>query len=160
MNVDEKGIEDQNQILVYFLQNDRKSYIGYTVNLHRRLRQHKGEIKGGAKCTTGWQNRDNTELVAFIRGFPDQRTAMSYEWHAKRRRSQPKTKFLGLDPPCHARFCRFFIPLTNNKFAACKPGLQVVLVKHHELLPVIQTSFQMPNCITVQDDVTPFINTE
>jgi predicted GIY-YIG superfamily endonuclease len=29
------------------------SYVGYTSNLKRRLRQHNAEIKGGAKATRG-----------------------------------------------------------------------------------------------------------
>ena len=36
----------------YFLQSKNRTYNGYTVDLHRRLRQHNGELAGGAKVTT------------------------------------------------------------------------------------------------------------
>ncbi len=37
---------------VYILENIRKeTYVGYTTNLTRRLRQHNGELKGGARYT-------------------------------------------------------------------------------------------------------------
>lgn len=53
-----KSKETQKRYFCYFLgQDDSKNgrgptYNGYTVNLHRRLRQHNGEIKGGAFATS------------------------------------------------------------------------------------------------------------
>lgn len=73
--------------VVYFLQpkrKSRKSYIGYTVDLHHRWRQHRGEIKGGAKRTRGWKD---AVVVAFVTGFPDKNVAQSFEWWAKRKTS-------------------------------------------------------------------------
>ena len=35
----------------YIIANEKRTYNGYTNNLSRRLRQHNGEIKGGAKAT-------------------------------------------------------------------------------------------------------------
>ena len=87
-----------------------KSYIGYTTNFTRRLRQHKGIIKGGAKYTRQFQG--NIEVVALVSGFPSKRVAMSYEWHAKRRRQQR----FGLILLTHARLDSFIQPLTNTKF--------------------------------------------
>lgn len=40
-----KGINSNNKI---------KYYIGYTNNLHRRIKQHNGLLKGGAKATKGY----------------------------------------------------------------------------------------------------------
>lgn len=53
----------------------RKTYVGYTTNLVRRLRQHNGEIAGGAKATRGarW------EVMFHVEGFPDKETALSCE---------------------------------------------------------------------------------
>jgi predicted GIY-YIG superfamily endonuclease len=55
------------------------TYVGYTVDFRRRLRQHNREIKGGAKATAGrtWQ------MVLQITGLPDKHHALSLEWHLK-----------------------------------------------------------------------------
>ena len=62
-----------------------KTYVGVTNDLKRRLDQHNGKKKGGAKYTRGrkWK------LVCFLSGFPDRTTALRYEWrahHPSRRR--------------------------------------------------------------------------
>lgn len=66
---------------VYILQeiNGKRTYVGYTNNLERRLRQHNGEIKGGAKYTRGrkW------EFMGYIEGFPDKIIALQCEWKIK-----------------------------------------------------------------------------
>ena len=54
-----------------------RTYIGYTLDPTRRLRQHNGEIKGGAKKTTRsrpWR------MVCVVGGFPDQGAALRFEW--------------------------------------------------------------------------------
>ena len=53
------------------------TYIGYTIDPKRRLRQHNGEICGGAKTT---QSKRPWEMVAFISGFPDETSALQLEW--------------------------------------------------------------------------------
>ena len=43
--------------LVYLLRCEKFSYVGMTNDIFKRLRQHNGEIKGGAKYTSkrkGW----------------------------------------------------------------------------------------------------------
>ena len=65
---------------VYLLQsinNKNKTYIGYTVNPKRRLRQHNREITGGAKKT---KNDYPWIMICYIGGFPDNKTALKYEW--------------------------------------------------------------------------------
>lgn len=58
-----------------------KSYVGYTNNFPRRLRQHRKELTGGAKYTSGW---NNCHPLAVIHGFTDRKTALRYEWRLKR----------------------------------------------------------------------------
>lgn len=57
----------------------RRTYVGATVNPARRLRQHNGEIAGGAKATKGrkWVRR------FLVGGFKDERTALQFEWYWK-----------------------------------------------------------------------------
>jgi predicted GIY-YIG superfamily endonuclease len=69
----------------------RRTYVGITNNLQRRLRQHNGEIKGGAQYTT--QGRP-WELALFVTGFTCQKEVLSFEWawkHAKRNRASGVT---------------------------------------------------------------------
>ena len=70
----------------YILYNDQNNstYNGYTNNLQRRIRQHNGEIKGGAKYTT---RRDvEWKYLAYITVDDSaftQKRALSCEWHCK-----------------------------------------------------------------------------
>lgn len=68
----------------YCLYNDsnNKTYIGSTNNLVRRLRQHNGEITGGAKYTTA-QKVDWKHFFYITSSQFDHRTALSFEWHLK-----------------------------------------------------------------------------
>lgn len=146
----------QPQYFVYFLQAGRRSYIGFTVNLVRRLRQHRGELKGGAKYTASWPRRHQLVLVAYVTGFPDQRTALSYEWHAKRARASAQT-FLPTEAT-HRRLPGFFYPATQPRFANdVTPLLSVVLFQHHALAPLLDQLFHLPRvqCCTESEGITP-----
>ena len=58
-----------------------RTYIGATVDPDRRLAQHNGLLKGGAKataCRPGQWYR-----VCHVRGFLDSHAALSFEWHWK-----------------------------------------------------------------------------
>jgi len=63
---------------VYWLQDDKsnKTYIGKTNDLDRRLRQHNGELSGGAFATHG----SHWHRVCHVTGFPDERGALQFEW--------------------------------------------------------------------------------
>ena len=67
-------------------QTGRSTYVGATLELDRRLRQHNGEIKGGAKATAG----KRWSLAATVTGFPSWPTALQFEWKWKQlTRKQP-----------------------------------------------------------------------
>lgn len=65
---------------VYWIQSERRNYIGATVSPERRLRQHNGCLTGGARRTCGrtWRFR------CVILGFRTWREALQFEWAFKR----------------------------------------------------------------------------
>jgi structure-specific endonuclease subunit SLX1 len=70
------------------------SYVGATVDLNHRLRQHNGEIKGGAVATTSKLTKNRCWIRAVhIHGFPDWISALQFEWRWKQisRKRLPKS---------------------------------------------------------------------
>jgi structure-specific endonuclease subunit SLX1 len=59
-----------------------RTYVGVTTDVARRLRQHNGELAGGARATRGraW------DLLATVFGFQSGREARQLEWRLHRRR--------------------------------------------------------------------------
>jgi len=70
---------------VYLLESSTgATYIGATIDLDRRLRQHNKEIKGGAHATGSRVARGEIwERIAYIAGFPDWQAALQFEWRWK-----------------------------------------------------------------------------
>jgi len=66
-----------------------KTYVGKTNNLRRRLRQHNGIIKGGAKATRG---KGPWRIVWYVRGFISERHVLQFEW----RLHNPPTRRFGI----------------------------------------------------------------
>ena len=63
---------------------DNATYVGATVDLNRRLRQHNGEIKGGAHATTSKVKKGKTwKRVCYVSGFPDWNATLQFEWRWK-----------------------------------------------------------------------------
>lgn len=70
---------------VYLLVSTKgNTYVGATVDLNRRLRQHNKEIKGGAHAT-GIKVAQGESWVraAHVSGFPDWQAALQFEWRWK-----------------------------------------------------------------------------
>tara|TARA_B100001540_G_C15803063_1_gene640778 strand:- start:1533 stop:1949 length:417 start_codon:yes stop_codon:yes gene_type:complete len=65
----------------YIVANGNYTYAGVSPDPVRRLRQHNGEIKGGAKYTTSKGN--GWEHICLISGFKDKIQAMQFEWAVK-----------------------------------------------------------------------------
>ena len=70
---------------VYLLQcSDKSTYIGATVDLNRRLRQHNGEIQGGAKRTTNkLKSGKKWTRICYVSEFPDWTATLQFEWRWK-----------------------------------------------------------------------------
>ena len=61
------------------------TYVGATVNLHRRLRQHNKELVGGAKATSNKVKKgESWTRVCFVYNFPSWASALQFEWRWKR----------------------------------------------------------------------------
>jgi predicted GIY-YIG superfamily endonuclease len=72
------------------------TYVGATVDLERRLRQHNKEIKGGAVATTTRVIKGDTWIrAAYVQGFPDWQAALQFEWRWKQLSRKLPTK---MDP--------------------------------------------------------------
>ena len=66
------------------LSSDSCTYVGATVDLDRRLRQHNKEIKGGAHATSAKVLKGETWIRAcHVEGFPDWQAALQFEWRWK-----------------------------------------------------------------------------
>ena len=70
---------------VYLLESTNKAtYVGATINLDKRLRQHNKEIKGGAFATSAKVNKGEIwTRICHVEGFPDWQAALQFEWAFK-----------------------------------------------------------------------------
>ena len=86
-------MSNNKQWVCYLIKSDvsNRTYIGATNNFKRRIRQHNGEIKGGAKYTSA--NRPwKPKLI--VSGFISQNEALSFEWRIKRSKINNKFKIV------------------------------------------------------------------
>ena len=80
------------------LSSDNTTYVGATVDLERRLRQHNKEIKGGAHATGVKVDKGNTWIRAcHVSGFPDWSAALQFEWRWKQLSRKLPKKMLPLE---------------------------------------------------------------
>ena len=80
------------------LSSDNSTYVGATVDLERRLRQHNKEIKGGAHATGSKVEKGEMWIrAAHIEGFPDWQSALQFEWRWKQLTRKITIKCLPLE---------------------------------------------------------------
>ena len=84
---------------VYLLVSTKGStYVGATVDLERRLRQHNKEIKGGAHATgIKVSNGEIWTRAGYVSGFPDWQAALQFEWRWKQLSRKLPIKLLPLE---------------------------------------------------------------
>ena len=82
----EEEEKDAKEFFVYLLESSSKrtTYVGATVNLERRLRQHNKELSGGAHATGAKVARGETwRRACHVTGFPTWQAALQFEWRFK-----------------------------------------------------------------------------
>ena len=89
---------------VYLLvSTNGNTYVGATVDLERRLRQHNKEIKGGAHATGVKVLQGETWVrAAHVTGFPDWPAALQFEWRWKQISRKLPIKMNPLERRIHA----------------------------------------------------------
>jgi structure-specific endonuclease subunit SLX1 len=90
------------EFFCYILKNDYEShknrtYNGFTNNPKKRLRQHNGELVGGAKYTKNFGN-NSWEIYALVKGFPDHINALQCECRIKHPNNKRKRSRQFLNP--------------------------------------------------------------
>lgn len=93
----EKSNENKSKICnygCYLLKStvSNRTYIGVTTNLKKRIRQHNGEICGGAKYTKS--NRP-WKPILIVHGFETKNQALSFEYRVKKKKNS-KNKLVTL----------------------------------------------------------------
>jgi structure-specific endonuclease subunit SLX1 len=83
--LEEELEKTKKESFVYLLESTSgTTYVGATVDLDHRLRQHNMEIKGGAVATSIKVKRGETwKRVLYIKNFPDWKAALQFEWKFK-----------------------------------------------------------------------------
>jgi structure-specific endonuclease subunit SLX1 len=84
---------------VYLLvSTNNATYVGATVDLERRLRQHNKEIKGGAYSTSVKVNNGEVwSRACYVSGFPNWNAALQFEWRWKQLSRKIPSKMLPLE---------------------------------------------------------------
>lgn len=100
---------------VYLLVSGSRTYVGCTTDVTRRLRQHNGEIRGGARATRGRQ----WAVVLYVEGFPNRKSACRWEAVVKKRArglTNRKAALTGVSKgicPEHPKRTQKYVPPTN-----------------------------------------------
>jgi len=94
--------DEDKAFFVYLLESSckRATYVGATVNLDRRLRQHNKELVGGAHATGVKVARGQTwRRACHVTGFPTWQAALQFEWRFKQlTRMEPSSSSISQSP--------------------------------------------------------------
>ena len=85
---------------VYFIKSTNGStYIGATVNLDKRIRQHNKELKGGATATSQKVSQgEKWDYYCYVENFPSWNEALKFEWRWKQISRQIQKKNPRINP--------------------------------------------------------------
>ncbi len=122
MEIQETKLKSEYYCYILFSNNpfyNNQTYNGSTNDLKRRIRQHNGELVGGAKST---KNKGPWEYLIVISGFESHKEALSCEWRIKHptgARLRPK-KYCGVE----GRIKSLNLVLSLDKWTNNSTGLE------------------------------------
>jgi structure-specific endonuclease subunit SLX1 len=110
---------------VYLLVSTKgATYVGATIDLDRRLRQHNKEIKGGAHATGIKVSQGETwTRAAHVSGFPDWQSTLQFEWRFKQLSRKLPMKMLPLERRLRALKQLTELPQSTSKAIPYKEWL-------------------------------------
>jgi predicted GIY-YIG superfamily endonuclease len=89
---------EKNFFVYLLVSSDNSTYVGATVDLDNRLRQHNKEIKGGAHATGVKVSKGEIWTRAcHVAGFPSWPAALQFEWRWKQISRQLSIKMFPLE---------------------------------------------------------------
>ena len=125
--------------MFYIIKNNNYTYAGVSPDPIRRLRQHNGEIKGGAKYTTskgpGWEH------VCLVKGFQDKIQSMQFEWAVKH--VLPRNAG-GIDN----RVSKLYTVLNKPNWTSKAPPAQNVPLEIEWLMNLPPNKYTLPSYVT------------
>ena len=81
--------------------NKKHTYVGATIDIDHRLRQHNGELVGGAKYTKiQIQKGLSWNRICYLTNIPEWRSALQIEWKWKQ---LGRTEYKNIRDPIHRR---------------------------------------------------------
>lgn len=125
----------------YIIQNKNSTYAGVSPTPVRRLRQHNGEISGGAKYTTskgpGWKH------ICLIKGFQNKIQSMQFEWAVKH---VPPRDAGGIQN----RISKLYTVLNKSQWTSKSPQSETIPleIEWHLETDILYKNFSLPMHIT------------
>lgn len=113
-----------------------QTYNGSTNDLKRRLRQHNGELVGGAKSTS---NKGPWSYLAVFTGFETHKEALSCEWRIKHptgHRVRPR-KYCGIEGRIKSLNLVLGLDKWTNNSTGLESGKEYTLYLHDEHIDLI-----------------------
>lgn len=113
------------------------TYNGSTNDLNRRLKQHNGQIGGGAKATS---NKGPWQYYAVLTGFMTHNEALSCEWkikHPTGKKLRPK-KYCGIIGRIDALNLVLSLDTWTNKSIGLNSGKQYTLYLANDVINIIK----------------------
>jgi structure-specific endonuclease subunit SLX1 len=78
------SVQVRPQFVYLLVSTSGATYVGATVDLDHRLRQHNKEIKGGARATGAKVAQGEVwKRHCYVSGFPSWQSALQFEWRWK-----------------------------------------------------------------------------